>query len=301
MVCDSSHREPHPAQSELVRSSCEPSRAHNRAAAVANAVVEEGDGRRIDGLAVPEGWSREAATDPDPACGRACATTGAMGATRRPPGRPNEAAERKSPRCASLAEDSRVWGTLEPMQFSAWQARRFRHRAGLRDPLPSSFGPVAARDPQSTERGRGRWRASIASGREFYALGCALARPRKTTASSVLQDAWSARPWIAAPTAAVLYQLLRGSASPGRPTRVAHYEQRLSSRVAETKTTTITVSLHYQRGRCRSPARIESGFAKSYRCCPGMAAPAARRWGGRSPDLHVAAQGSDRRGVVDGP
>jgi 8-oxo-dGTP pyrophosphatase MutT (NUDIX family) len=60
MVFDSSLREHiqrNLSSFELLRA--EPG-AH-RAAAVAIAVVEEGDGARIDGLAVPEGWSREAA------------------------------------------------------------------------------------------------------------------------------------------------------------------------------------------------------------------------------------------------
>jgi len=191
----------------------------HRAAAVAVAVAEEGDGARIDGIGAPEAWSREAAL---------ILTRRALGLRHHPdqwalPGGRidvGESAEQAALR--ELAEEvaldldeGAVLGRLDD----------FVTRSGfVITPVVVWAGPARALVANPAEV------ASIhrIPVREFMRTDAPWLDRVDDSDQPVLRMPVG-NSWIAAPTAAVLYQF-RELCIGGRPTRVAHFEQPLFAR-----------------------------------------------------------------------
>ena len=213
MVFDSSLREHiqrNLSSFELLRA--EPG-AH-RAAAVAIAVVEEGDGARIDGLAVPEGWSREAAL---------ILTRRAVGLRNHPeqwalPGGRLDADE--SAEVAALRELAEEVGLDVGADAVLGRLDDFVTRSGF------VITPVVV--------WAGAARTLVANAAEVASIHrIPVGEFMRSDAPWLDREDDSEQPvlrmpvgktLIAAPTAAVLYQF-RELCIAGRPTRVAHYEQ----------------------------------------------------------------------------
>jgi 8-oxo-dGTP pyrophosphatase MutT (NUDIX family) len=186
----------------------------HRAAAVAVAVVEEGDGARIDGLAAPSAWSREAAL---------ILTRRAVGLRNHPeqwalPGGRLDADE--PPEAAALRELAEevaldvgpvaVLGRLDDfVTRSGFVITPVVVWAGAAPTLVANEAEVASihRIPVS----------------EFMRTDAPWLAHEDDSEHPVLRMPVG-NTWIAAPTAAVLYQF-RELCVAGRPTRVAHYEQ----------------------------------------------------------------------------
>lgn len=193
--------------------------AAHRVAAVAVAIVEEGEGARLDGVPTPGAWSREAA----------------LILTRRAPGLRNHPAQwalpggrvdaGESAEQAALRElaeevdlrldESAVLGTLDDfVTRSGFVITPVVVWAGAAETLTANADEVASihRIPvREFMRADAPW-----LGREDDSEHPVLRMPVGTS-------------WIAAPTAAVLYQF-RELCIAGRPTRVAHFEQPLFAR-----------------------------------------------------------------------
>ncbi len=190
-----------------------------RAAAVALALVEEGQGAAIDGLTVPAQWSREAALV---LTRRALTLNNHAGQWALPGGRidPGESAEAAALR--ELAEEvglhvaaSAVLGTLDD----------FVTRSGfVITPVVVWAGTVATLTPNPAEVASVH-RIPIA---EFMRADAPLLEPSDAPGRQILRMPVG-RSWIAAPTAAVLYQF-RELCIAGRPTRVAHFDQPVFAR-----------------------------------------------------------------------
>ena len=191
----------------------------HRVAAVAVAIVEEGDGARVDGIAAPTGWSSNAAL---------ILTRRALGLRSHPdqwalPGGrvdPGESAEQTALR--ELAEEvglvldaGTVLGRLDDfVTRSGFVITPVVVWAGAARSLVANADEVASihRIPVTEfMRDDAPW-----LDRERDDEEPVLRMPVGTT-------------WIAAPTAAVLYQF-RELCIAGRPTRVAHFEQPLFAR-----------------------------------------------------------------------
>jgi 8-oxo-dGTP pyrophosphatase MutT (NUDIX family) len=193
--------------------------AAHRAAAVAVAVVEEGDGARLDGIPAPGAWSREAAL---------ILTRRALGLRNHPdqwalPGgrvEVGESAERGALR--ELAEEvdlhldaGAVLGRLDDfVTRSGFVITPVVVWAGPARTLAANPGEVASihRIPV----------------REFMRPDAPWLDHEDDSEQPVLRMPVGTT-WIAAPTAAVLYQF-RELCIAGRPTRVAHFEQPLFAR-----------------------------------------------------------------------
>jgi 8-oxo-dGTP pyrophosphatase MutT (NUDIX family) len=188
-------------------------------AAVAVAVVEEGDGARLDGIPAPGAWSGEAAL---------ILTRRALGLRNHPdqwalPGgrvEVGESAERAALR--ELAEEvdlhldaGAVLGRLDDfVTRSGFLITPVVVWAGAARTLTANPGEVASihRIPV----------------REFMRPDAPWLDHEGDSAQPVLRMPVGTS-WIAAPTAAVLYQF-RELCIAGRPTRVAHFEQPLFAR-----------------------------------------------------------------------
>jgi 8-oxo-dGTP pyrophosphatase MutT (NUDIX family) len=191
----------------------------HRVAAVAVAIVEEGEGARLEGVTAPDGWSRDAAL---------LLTRRARGLRNHPnqwalPGGrvdAGESAEQAALR--ELAEEvdlrleaSAVLGRLDD----------FVTRSGfVITPVVVWAGVAEALTPNADEV------ASIhrIPVREFMRSDAPWLDREVDGEEPVLRMPVGAS-WIAAPTAAVLYQF-RELCIAGRPTRVAHFEQPLFAR-----------------------------------------------------------------------
>jgi 8-oxo-dGTP pyrophosphatase MutT (NUDIX family) len=191
----------------------------HRVAAVAVAVAEEGEGARVDGIAAPSEWSREAALI---LTRRALSLRNHPDQWALPGGRVDagESAERAALR--ELGEEvgleldaSAVLGRLDDfVTRSGYVITPVVVWAGPARTLVANPAEVASihRIPISEfMRADAPWLA-----REDDAEELVLRMPVGTT-------------WIAAPTAAVLYQF-RELCIAGRATRVAHFEQPLFAR-----------------------------------------------------------------------
>lgn len=190
-----------------------------RAAAVALTIVEEGHGAAVDGLAVPPQWSREAALV---LTRRALTLNHHAGQWALPGGRidPGE-----SPELAALRElheevglqldASAVLGTLDD----------FVTRSGfVITPVVVWAGAAATLTPNPGEVASVH-RIRIA---EFMRTDAPLLEPSDAPGREILRMPVG-RAWIAAPTAAVLYQF-RELCIAGRPTRVGHFDQPVFAR-----------------------------------------------------------------------
>ena len=191
----------------------------HRIAAVAVAVIEEGTGAEVEGLARPVGWSREAALI---LTRRNSDLRNHPGQWALPGGRVDAGETAEEAALRELAEEvglvldaSSVLGRLDdfitrsgfaitPVVVWAGEARHL-----LANPAEvESIHRIAVR--------------------EFMRSDAPLLDPIADSAHPVLRMPVGAS-WIAAPTAAVLYQF-RELCIAGRPTRVGHFEQPLFAR-----------------------------------------------------------------------
>jgi 8-oxo-dGTP pyrophosphatase MutT (NUDIX family) len=186
----------------------------HRSAAVAVAVTEEGDGARLDGLPTPEVWSRDAAL---------ILTRRAVGLRNHPqqwafPGGRLDADE--SAEVAALRELVEEVGLDLGPDAVLGRLDDFVTRSGfVITPVVVWAGPA---------------RTLVANAAEVASIHrIPVDEFMRTDAPWLDREDGSEHPvlrmpvgktWIAAPTAAVLYQF-RELCIAGRPTRVAHFEQ----------------------------------------------------------------------------
>jgi len=191
----------------------------HRAAAVALAVVEEGHGAAIDGLPVPSQWSREAALV---LTRRALTLNNHAGQWALPGGRIDAGESAEAAALRELAEEvglhvdpSAVLGTLDD----------FVTRSGfVITPVVVWAGTAATLTPNPGEVASVH-RIPIA---EFMRADAPLLEASDAPGRQILRMPVG-RSWIAAPTAAVLYQF-REVCIAGRDTRVAHFDQPVFAR-----------------------------------------------------------------------
>jgi 8-oxo-dGTP pyrophosphatase MutT (NUDIX family) len=213
MLCDDSLKERirrHLALLDLRRA--EPG-AH-RAAAVAVAVTEEGDGCRIDGIARPAAWSPEAALI---LTRRAASLRNHPGQWALPGGRMDDGETAEQAALRELAEEV----ALElPPQAVLGRLDDYATRSGfVITPVVVWAGPARALVPHAPEV-ETIHRIPIA---ELMRADAPLLDRIADSEHPVLRMPVGTS-WIAAPTAAVLYQF-RELCIAGRPTRVAHFDQ----------------------------------------------------------------------------
>lgn len=191
----------------------------HRIAAVAVAVAEEGEGARLEGLANPAGWSREAALI---LTRRASDLRDHAGQWALPGGRVDAGESAEQTALRELAEE--VGLTLDPgavlgrlddyVTRSGFAITPVVVWAGTAQALAANPAEVASihRIPVS----------------EFMRTDAPLLDRIADSEHPVLRMPVGLT-WIAAPTAAVLYQF-RELCIAGRPTRVDHFEQPLFAR-----------------------------------------------------------------------
>jgi mutator protein MutT len=218
MLLDATLREQVATQLRALEIRRTPHSSHH-AAAVAVALIEEGSGAAVAGVPEPTGWSREAALL---LTRRAATLTNHASQWALPGGRidpdetPQEAALRE------LAEEvglhiapSQVLGTLDDyVTRSGFVITPVVVWAGAAATLAANPHEVASvhRIPVS----------------EFMRADAPLLEPSEDPGRQILRMPVG-RSWIAAPTAAVLYQF-REVCIAGRLTRVAHFDQPLFAR-----------------------------------------------------------------------
>ncbi|HEX2542630.1 MAG TPA: CoA pyrophosphatase [Caldimonas sp.] len=191
----------------------------HRVAAVAVAVAEEGDGAHLDGIAEPLGWSTEAALI---LTRRASALRNHPGQWALPGGRVDAGETAEQAALRELAEEvgleldaSSVLGRLDDfVTRSGFVITPVVVWAGAAHTLQANPAEV-----ESIHR------IPI---REFMRTDAPWLDHEDGSEQPVLRMPVG-RTWIAAPTAAVLYQF-RELCIAGRPTRVAHFEQPLFAR-----------------------------------------------------------------------
>lgn len=186
----------------------------SRAAAVAIALVEEGTGARIDGIAEPAAWSSEAAflLTRRPPTLRSHAGQWALPGGRIEPGEScEEAALREMHEEVGLElAASDILGKLDDfVARSGYRITPVVVWAGKAHPLEANPSEVAAIH---------RIRLS-----ELMRADAPQLNPSADPQRPVLRMPLGST-WVAAPTAAVLYQF-REVCIAGRATRVAHFEQ----------------------------------------------------------------------------
>jgi 8-oxo-dGTP pyrophosphatase MutT (NUDIX family) len=191
----------------------------HRVAAVAVAIVEEGDGAALEGIVAPDSWSREAAL---------IVTRRALGLRNHPDqwalpgGRVDVGESAEQAALRELGEEvgldldpSAVLGRLDDfVTRSGFVITPVVVWAGPARSLVANAEEVASIHRIAVEefmRADAPWLDREVEGEELV-----LRMPVGTS-------------WIAAPTAAVLYQF-RELCIAGRPTRVAHFEQPLFAR-----------------------------------------------------------------------
>jgi 8-oxo-dGTP pyrophosphatase MutT (NUDIX family) len=191
----------------------------HRIAAVAVAVAEEGDGARLEGIADPAGWSREAALI---LTRRASSLRDHPGQWALPGGRVDAGESAEETALRELAEE--VGLALDPAAVLG-RLGRLRHPVGLRDHARGRLGRGGANARRQPGRGGKHHRIPV---REFMRSDAPLLERIADSEHPVLRMPVGSS-WIAAPTAAVLYQF-RELCIAGRSTRVNHFEQPLFAR-----------------------------------------------------------------------
>jgi 8-oxo-dGTP pyrophosphatase MutT (NUDIX family) len=191
----------------------------HRVAAVAVAVAEEGFGSQLETMAQPEGWSREAALI---LTRRALSLRNHPGQWALPGGRVDAGESAEDTALRELAEEvglelgrEAVLGRLDDfVTRSGFIITPVVVWAGEARTLTPNPGEVASihRIPVS----------------EFMRADAPMLDPVDDSDQPMLRMPVG-RTWIAAPTAAVIYQF-RELCIAGRPTRVAHFEQPLFAR-----------------------------------------------------------------------
>ncbi len=186
----------------------------HRAAAVVVALVEEGEGAEIPGLAPPQGWSLEAALL---LTRRAPTLASHSGQWALPGGRIDEG---ESPQDAALRELHEEVGLRLDAAQVLGRLDDYATRSGFVI-TPVVVWAGAARDivPNPAEV------ASVHRVRlaEFLRPEAPLLEPSDEPGRQILRLPLGDR-WVAAPTAAVIYQFLEVGLA-GRATRVAHFDQ----------------------------------------------------------------------------
>jgi mutator protein MutT len=193
--------------------------ASHHAAAVVVALVEEGLGAVVDGLSAPRHWSREAAI---------LLTRRAPGMTRHagqwalPGGRIDEGETAEEAALRELHEE--VGLRLEPAEVLGTLDDYVTRSGFVITPVVVWAGTAAELAPNPAEV------ASIhrIRVREFMREDAPLLEPSEEPGREILRMPVG-RHWIAAPTAAVIYQF-REVGIAGRATRVAHFDQPVFAR-----------------------------------------------------------------------
>jgi 8-oxo-dGTP pyrophosphatase MutT (NUDIX family) len=195
-----------------------PPQAHH-AAAVVVALVEEGLGAVVDGFSAPAQWSREAAVL---LTRRASTLTRHSGQWALPGGRIDEG---ESPEEAALRElHEEVGLRLEPSVVLGRLDDYVTRSGFVITPVVVWAGEAPQLEPNPAEV------ASIhrIRIREFMRDDAPLLDPSEDPGRQILRMPVGSH-WIAAPTAAVIYQF-REVCIAGRATRVAHFDQPLFAR-----------------------------------------------------------------------
>jgi 8-oxo-dGTP pyrophosphatase MutT (NUDIX family) len=191
----------------------------HRHAAVAVALCEEGSGAQLPGIATPAGWSDAAALI---LTRRSAALGKHPGQWALPGGRVDEG---ESPSQAALRELAEEVGLFLPATAVLGELDDYRTHSGfVITPVVVWAGAARELTPNAAEV------ASIhrIPVREFMRADAPLLEPSEDPARPVLRMPVG-HSWIAAPTAAVLYQF-REVCIAARATRVAHFEQPLFAR-----------------------------------------------------------------------
>jgi mutator protein MutT len=188
--------------------------AGHRAAAVAVAIADEGPGADLAGIAAPPGWSTEAALLLTRRAGGLRAHAGQWAL----PGGRIDAGE--TPEQAALRELHEEVGLLLDEDTVLGRLDDFVTRSGyVITPVLVWAGAARAMHANPNEV-QSIHRIPV---REFLRADAPMLETRADSAQPVLRMPVGDS-WIAAPTAAVLYQF-RELCIWGRPTRVAHFEQ----------------------------------------------------------------------------
>ena len=191
----------------------------HRAAAVALALIEEGTGAHVHGVAQPAAWSGQAAVL---LTRRALTLRKHAGQWALPGGRIDEGESAQAAALRELAEEvglhidaGQVLGTLDD----------YVSRSGfVITPVVVWAGAARRLSPSEAEVASVH-RIPVA---EFMRPDAPLLEPSEDPGREILRMPVG-RSWIAAPTAAVLYQF-REVCIAGRDTRVAHFDQPLFAR-----------------------------------------------------------------------
>ncbi|MCD6076242.1 MAG: coenzyme pyrophosphatase [Ramlibacter sp.] len=191
----------------------------HRAAAVALTLVEEGTGAEVPGLVRPQGWSRVAAVL---LTRRADTLNNHAGQWALPGGRIDEG---ESPIDAALREMEEEVGLRLSASDLLGSLDDYVTRSGfVITPLVFWGGEAPALVPNADEV------ASVhrIALEEFLRADAPLLDPSEDAGRQILRMPVG-ESWIAAPTAALLYQF-REVCIAGRPTRVDHFDQPLFAR-----------------------------------------------------------------------
>ena len=193
--------------------------ASHQAAAVVVALVEEGLGAVVDGLSAPSQWSREAALL---LTRRAAGMTRHAGQWALPGGRIDEGESAEEAALRELHEE--VGLRLEPAEVLGTLDDYVTRSGFVITPVVVWAGTAAELVPNPAEV------ASIhrIRMREFMRDDAPLLEPSEEPGRQILRMPVG-RHWIAAPTAAVIYQF-REVGIAGRATRVAHFDQPVFAR-----------------------------------------------------------------------
>ena len=191
----------------------------HRVAAVAVAVAEEGEGARLDGIAAPEGWSRDAAL---------ILTRRALGLRHHPdqwalPGGRVDAGETAEQ--AALRELVEEIGLALAPSAVLGRLDDFVTRSGFVITPVVVWAGAARALVANPEEVASIHRIPVS---EFMRADAPML-DREAEGEELVLRMPVGTGWIAAPTAAVLYQF-RELCIAGRPTRVAHFEQPMFAR-----------------------------------------------------------------------
>ena len=190
-----------------------------RAAAVALALVEEGAGAALPGIAAPAGWSQRAAVL---LTRRATAMSSHAGQWALPGGRIDAP---ETPRAAALREMHEEVGLALAPADVLGTLDDYATRSGfVITPVIVWGGSARALAPNPDEVASVH-RVPVA---EFLRPEAPILEPSDEPGREILRMPLGDH-WIAAPTAAILYQFVEVCIH-GRPTRVDHYDQPMFAR-----------------------------------------------------------------------